>query len=235
MKKRVKKLILLSASTLMAASSLATSTYAWFKLNSTAMVENFDFEVVSGLGFEVSIDGVHYYNSLNLEQMQKAIVASFDSSVYKIKGTDGNGEDKPDTLYKLVGGSYVPLSDNDVEIEVNNVFKKIKLLPATTDNGRDFKDLYNGTYSTYSGRFLEFNVYFKATSDNPNDNLKYDIYMNGYDGLEDRGDQMVDTIFTSKTTTFPLNAKMTTFGYENGVKTNYILEIRKRKNVSYVN
>lgn len=219
MKKRVKKLILLSASTLMAASSLATSTYAWFKLNSTAMVENFDFEVVSGLGFEVSIDGVHYYNSLNLDQMQKAIVASFDSSVYKIKGTDGNGEDKPDTLYKLVGGSYVPLSDNDVEIEVHNIFKKIKLLPATTDNGRDFKDLYNGTYSTYSGRFLEFNVYFKATSDNPNDNLKYDIYMNGYDGLEDRGDQMVDTIFTSKTTTFPLNAKMTTFGYENGVKT----------------
>ncbi len=218
MKKRVKKLILLSVSTLMAASSLVTSTYAWIQINAKARVENFEFEVVSGLGFEVSIDGVHYYNNLDLSQMRKAIVQSFDPSIYQIKGVDGNGNDKADVLYKLNGGSYVPLSDNDVEIEAQNVFKKIRLLPATTENGRDFKDLYNGSYTTTSGRFLEFNVYFKATSDKVTDNLKYDIYMNGYDGLDERDEQMVDTIFTSKTTNVPLSASMTAVLNENGNK-----------------
>ncbi len=213
MKRRVKKLIMLSVSTLMAASSLATSTYAWFKLNSTATVENFNFEVVSGLGFEVSIDGVHYYTSLDLTQMKKAMVASYDPSMYQIRGVDEEGNDKADVLYKYNGSQFKELPESNAEAEMQAVLNKIKLLPATTLNGRDVADLYNGIYSTTSGRFLEFGVYFKATSDNPNDNLKYDIYMNGYDGLEDRGDQMVDTIFTSKTTNVPLSASMTAVRY----------------------
>lgn len=207
MKKRVRKLIMLSASTVMAAASLVTTTYAWFKINATAKVENFDFEVVSGLGFEVSIDGKNYYGDLNMLQMQKAIVASYDSSLYKILPYDENG-DKPDTLYKFIGSDYKALTDSEAENEIKEVFKKIKLLPATTKNGRDFTDLFNGTYTTTSGRFLEFGVYFKATSDNPKDKLKYDIYLNGYDGVDERGNQMVDTIFTSKTTDVKLNANM---------------------------
>lgn len=209
MKKRVKKLIMLGLSTTMAAASLVTTTYAWFKISSEAKVENFDFEVVSGLGFEVSIDGKNYYSDLDMLQMQKAIVRSYDSSIYKILPYGEDGNDKPDTLYKFIGSDFKELNETETQNEIKEVFKKIKLLPATTKNGRDFTDLYNGTYTTTSGRFLEFGVFFKATSDNEKDNLKYDIYLNGFEGEDERGDKMVSTIFTSKTTDVPLSANMT--------------------------
>ena len=214
MRRRVRKLITLGVSTVLAATSLVTTTYAWFKLNATAKVENFDFEVVSGLGFEVSIDGKHYYGDLNMLQMQKAIVASYNPAIYKILPQDEDGNEKADVLYKYIGSDFKALNDTETENEIKEVFKKIKLLPATTKDGINFTDLYNGAYTTTSGRYLEFGVYFKATSDNKNDNLKYDIYLNGFSGEDERGDTMVNTIFTSKTTSVPLSANMT------AVKTN---------------
>lgn len=208
MKKRVRKLIMLSASTAMAAISLVTTTYAWFKLNATAKVENFDFEVISGQGFKVSIDGKNYFGDLDMLQMQKAIVASYDPSMYKILPYDEDGNNKKDVLYKYINSEYRALNDTETENEIQNVFKKIKLLPATTKNGRNLTDLFNGTYTTTSGRFLEFGVYFKADSDNPNDNQKYDIYLNGFSGVDEYKNTMVDTIFTSKTTDVKLSANM---------------------------
>lgn len=209
--KKLRKLIILGSATVLTAASLTTSTWAWFKINSTAKVESFDFEVVGGLGFEVSIDGTNYYSDLNTEQIQKAIAVSYDPSIYQIKAYDADGNSAPETLYKLNSSSneFEALSDEEAEKEVAQVMKNIKLLPATTKDGVNFTDLFNSTYYTTSGRFLEFGVYFKTTSDNTKDNIKYDIYLNGYEGQNKYGDNLVRTIFTSKTTEISLSANMT--------------------------
>ena len=55
--KTFRKLILASTTALATALTLTSTTWAWFKINSTATVENFDFKVVGGHGFLVSIDG----------------------------------------------------------------------------------------------------------------------------------------------------------------------------------
>ncbi|MCR5349581.1 MAG: hypothetical protein K6E20_01170 [Acholeplasmatales bacterium] len=208
MKKKVRKLITLSASTIMAATSLITTTYAWFKINSIATVENIDFEVVGGLGVEVSVDGVHYQNDLQLLQLQKAVAASFDPGTYEVKGyvlNENNEEvDSPDTLYK----NGVALTDEEAVDELSAVMKQIKLLPATTKDGITLTDLYNSKYSSSSGRYMEFGVYFKTTSDKASDKLKYDVYLNGYEGKDNEGNQVVRTVFTSDTTSVPLSADM---------------------------
>jgi hypothetical protein len=209
---------MLSVSTVLAAASLVTTTYAWFKINKFATVEEINFNVVSGLGFEVSIDGKNYYSDLKSDQLKKAIVASYDSATYKILPYNTEGENVADVLYKNINGVWTELSVVEAEKEVASVMKNIRLLPATTQDGVSFTDLYNARYTTLSGRFLEFAVYFKATSDNPEDNYTYDVYMNGYSGKDEIGNQMVSTLFTSKETNVKLNADMTAVWNDNGTK-----------------
>ena len=208
MKVKVRKLIMLGLSTVLAGASLATSTYAWFKINETAQVQDIRFQVVSGLGFEVSVDGEHFNSDLNLDQMRKAVVSSYNSSLYKVLPYDSDGNDAPDRLYKYNGVKFVELSDSDAEHEIDDVLKKIKLLPTTSSDGNSFIELFEGIRTPSSGRFMEFGVYFRTTSRDESDNQKYDIYLNGYEGLDERGNQILGTVFTSKETNVKLSAAM---------------------------
>lgn len=229
LKKKVnlRKLILGLSAIGMLSLTLSTSTYAWFKLNATAKVENFDFEVIGGKGFMVSIDGGTYTNDLKLEQIQKAITVAYGSGKYELGyETDEDGKiTESDVLYAItydVAGNKIKNKVSNVEGTIESVMKEIELLPVTTKNGIKFTDLYNSTISTSSGRFLEFGVYFKSTSSNPNDKLRYDIYLDGYGGLDNDGNKVLPTRFTSSITEVSLNAGMNTIEYvtdgENTVK-----------------
>lgn len=230
--KTMRKLILASSTALATALTLSSTTWAWFKMNSRATVENFDFEVVGGNGFKVSIDGENYYNNLSNLQIKKAIARDYGAGTYEILPFTNYGKSdeptpRPDCFYKISYDSdmnkiYTELTGEDLDNELDKIMnEKILVWPVTTTNGRDFKTLSSGdtTYSASSGHYTQFSVYFKPESDNPKDNLMYDVYMTGYEGKNTAGDNIVPTLLTSTARNIKLNAGLTT--YENGQIVNY--------------
>ncbi len=184
--------------------TFVSATYAWFEINSRASVENFRFEVHGGLGFLVSIDNVNYYNDLSLEQLQKSMLVAYGNGEYRL-ANDGS-----EKLYQVTygaGGQEVlnELSNAQINTLVND---KIKLLPTTSTNGRDLTDLYNSASSVSTGRFVQFNVYFRTQSRRVEDRFAYEIYLNGEDGVLEDGSVVEPTTITSSITNVPLSADM---------------------------
>ena len=189
--KLIRKLIVGISTICLLVMTFVSATYAWFEINSRASVENFHFEVHGGQGFLVSIDNVNYYNDLTLLQLQKAMLVAYGAGEYRL-ATDGS-----ETLYHVTyedaydaEGHYdprevlVPIEDNNLGGIINGR-NGIQLLPTTTQNGRDLMDSYNSITNVSSGRYVQFSVYFKTTSDIKNDKFAYEIFLNGEEGKAD--------------------------------------------------
>ena len=216
--KLIRKLIVGISTVGLLVMTFVSATYAWFEINSRASVENFHFEVNGGQGFLVSIDDVHYYNSLNLTQLQKAMLVAYGEGEYRLS-TDGT-----ETLYHIdyVDG-FDPMGNPIVKEDPKKVEDSdlgdlisgkvtgvpgVKLLPTTTTDGRYLTDLYNSESKPSDGRFLQFSVYFKATSDREQDNYAYEIYLNGEEGRADNDALIEPTRITSERSEVPLSANM---------------------------
>lgn len=205
--------IVLGLSTLgMVALTFSTVTYSWFKMNAQASVDFVDFEVIGGKGFMVSIDGGTYSNDLTKEQIQKSILVSISGGKLELGyETDDNGKiTKSDVLYEIsyVHGKKVKTEVEDVDELIENNMKKLQMSPVTSQDGISFKNLIGAPLNASSGNYLEFGAYFKATSNSEKDNLKYDIYLDGYGGLDNEGNKVLPTSFTSAITPVTLNANM---------------------------
>ena len=226
--KLIRKLIVGISTICLLVMTFVSSTYAWFQINSRASVENFHFEVHGGQGFLVSIDNVNYYNDLTLLQLQKAMLVAYGAGEYRL-ATDGS-----ETLYHVTyedaydaEGHYdprevlVPIEDNNLGGIINGR-NGIQLLPTTTQNGRDLMDSYNSITNVSSGRYVQFSVYFKTTSDNKNDKFAYEIFLNGEEGKADDGSILEPTKITSQETEVTLSADMNvTIPNTEGVKKVY--------------
>ena len=149
---------------LLLVTTFTTTTYAWFKINSSAAVEGFDFEVVGGEGFVVSMDGVNYRSSIKAKDLRNYMIVNYNSEKYTIK----NGE-----LYHTSADIQVS------EAEINQLLTQdMLLMPLTSTDGITLKDLNNSEATAKSGRYYEFSVYFKATSGNSDDKQTYTIHLN---------------------------------------------------------
>jgi len=222
--KLVRKLIVGISTIGLLLMTFISSTYAWFKINSRASVDNFKFEVVGGQGFLVSIDNVKYSNDLTKDQLYKAMLLCYGSGEYKISD---DGEEK---LYQVTYDQAGQEQLNELSQEQINtlVAAKIKLLPTTSSDGRYLTDLYNSQSHVSAGRFVEFNVYFKAQSKKAED-VTYEIYLNGEEGVTDDGAVVEPTSVTSARTDVTLSADMNAvIPNDNG---KYITSL-KRNNVS---
>ena len=218
-KVNIRKLILGLSTVGLLALTTTTSTYAWFKINSTAAVQGFDFEVIGGKGFMVSVDGGTYTNDLSLDKLKKAMVVSYSNGKYALGyETDDNGAiTESDVLYKISydsDGKEVKTKVEDLNSVYSETIDLIQLLQTTSFDGRNLTDLYKSTVTPGSGRYVEFGVYFKTTSTNSKDNLHYDIYLDGYGGKDNDGNKVEATKFTSVTTKVKLNASMNAVLYK---------------------
>jgi len=158
--KIVRKLLLALTSMTFAGITLITSTYAWFKVNSKATVSELDFGVTSGFGFKVSIDGKNFKQNISTEEMLKAIALGHDpSNAISEDGTLINSRG-----YELNPNTY--LQDNSIALK-----------PVTSTNGTTFKALAGGNVGADNGEFIEFTIYFKAISTDPDDKSVYSIYL----------------------------------------------------------
>ncbi len=193
-----KKIFLSIMSLLLLVITFATTTYAWFEINSSASVEGFDFQVNSGEGFLVSIDGINYYNDLDAQKIKQAIVVGYDPTRYKIEN---------EMIVDNTTGSII--SSDDVDKIVN---ESIMLLPLTSTDGINIHDLHGSTSLPRSGRYMQFSIYFRTTSLEESDNMDYDIYLATEDITLDDGTILPKTSIISDPTNVSLEAQMTTTG-----------------------
>lgn len=165
--KIVKKLLFSIIALVCVVLTFSVSTYAWFMVNSVAEVHDFEFDVTGGLGFMISIDGEHFSNDLTSEQMKMAIVKGHDPLKYSFS-TDG---------------SYLVHTHDKTRVsaeEINKAFKETLLLsPVTSKDGVKFYNLTGSEVSRSSGKFIEFDMWFKTVSQSEGDNVSYDIYLCG--------------------------------------------------------
>ncbi len=207
----MRKLILGLSSIGLLAVTTTTSTYAWFKMNSKASVEDFNFEVIGGKGFMVSVDGETYYNYLNTEQLEKAMIVSMSDRYVLGCEKDENGKiTESDVLYRILYDHGIKVREKveNPEELVENMMKNLQLAPVTTKDGNSFTNLIGVGQNASSGSFAEFGVYFKSTSDKESDNLKYDVYLDGYGGLDNEGNKILPTKFASEITNVQLMTDM---------------------------
>ena len=220
--KHLRKIIYGITTAALLVATFTTSTYAWLNFSAKAEVSGFSFTATSGMGFKISIDNKNWTSHLNLADIEKSALMSYDSSIYKL---DEDGQ----TFYKLNNSNqWVEMSDTDIN---KDVAEKIQLLPVTTTNGRDFKDLYGGRSSTASGNFLEFFVYFKTTSNKVSDNLTYDIYLNGEEKISDDGEVLKPVSITSDKINVLLRTDMDTIVYNPSTHEKSLTTLSKGGNV----
>lgn len=151
--------------------TLGTVTYAWFPINSIARVEASELSVHGGQGFMVSVDGVNYKNDLTRDDIYNAMIARMKPTTYKLYGdsthsglygitTIESTDEYGNPVVEYVADIDNPANNQDIK----NALKNLELIPLTTKNGVSLTDLYNSSASATTGRFIEFSVYFKTTS-----------------------------------------------------------------------
>lgn len=157
-----RKIVIGVSAIVFTAIALTSTTYAWFKINSRASVTGFNFKLTGGLGFVVSIDGVNFKNDLTGDEVYMAMAAKYlENENYEIHY---------DETTKETGLYHYTVEDNGTKVydnkitNIQDVTKKIELMPVTTSDGINMKDLIGADATTSSGRFIEFDVYFRTVS-----------------------------------------------------------------------
>ncbi|RIA64763.1 hypothetical protein EI71_01915 [Anaeroplasma bactoclasticum] len=168
--KLLRKTILSVAALTVTAVTFASVTYAWFPGYSEAKVKGFNLTVNGGLGFLVSVDGINYKSDLTKDEIQGAMLVKYAPTQYGWKYNETLAKSE---LYHLIpnidddgnpiGDGYTYgsiVTEQDKTIALN----EIQLMPLTSQNGVKMTDLFNSEASVESGRFIEFQVYFRTTN-----------------------------------------------------------------------
>ena len=174
-----RKIVIGITSIVFTAVALTSTTYAWFKINSRASVTGFNFKVTGGDGFKVSVDNVAYTSDLTAEQIYSAMIVKYapdrfiihydettrKSSLYTTKQVQVvDSEGKP-VLVDGIPQTELTYDQPVSESEIQALLKNIQLMPVTTEDGVNMHDLYSATATATSGRYIEFDVYFKTINE----------------------------------------------------------------------
>lgn len=74
-----RKLVLSALTVVLTVAALGTTTFAWFTLTNTAVVQPFQASVVADTGIEVSLDGVDWYTTLTEPLISAYITSAYGS------------------------------------------------------------------------------------------------------------------------------------------------------------
>ena len=170
--KLLRKTILSVAALTATAITFASVTYAWFPGYSEAKLQGFNLTVNGGLGFLVSVDGINYKSDLTKDEIQGAMIIQREPNRFGWKYNDTLAKselyaklEEPvmDDQNNIIRYDYV-FDHKATQSEITEALREIELMPLTSKNGVDLTDLYNSAATVESGRYIEFQVYFRATS-----------------------------------------------------------------------
>lgn len=179
---KVRKLFLSVFAVTATAITATATTYAWFRIGSSGYVNNLDFQVITGLGFKVAVDGTNsafYTDTLTPSQIESAILRKHNPNKYVFF----NGELYEKTELEDNKTKYRLIEDKE---KYKLILDEIKLKDLSTmkvaDDGKfnfDGFKLYNqsGDEITDNSHFLEFDLYFKTESEKKSDQKHFGIYL----------------------------------------------------------
>src|SRR5690554_635182 len=128
MQKITKKIILSFFSLLLIVTVLGTSTYAWFTIGQTVMIEEFEMDVESGDGLEFAFVSK---NKVGLE-----FVSILDGKTIKGLIADDYGWDENEALEMFKMKDFTSKDGKNIEEMVKPIENKdIPLMPANASNG----------------------------------------------------------------------------------------------------
>jgi hypothetical protein len=163
--------------------ALTSTTYAWFKINYQATVNHLQLRVTGGQGFKISVDDINYASDLKAEDIYNAIIVKYaperfilhfdetlgNSVLYTTKQVEEVDENGNIVTIDDGSGNQIPnliwtYNQPATQEEIDDAFRYIQLMPVTTQNGVDMEDLYEAKATAKSGRYIEFDVYFKTVN-----------------------------------------------------------------------
>ncbi|PKK96903.1 MAG: hypothetical protein CVV58_03975 [Tenericutes bacterium HGW-Tenericutes-3] len=77
-----RKLVLSALTVVLTVVALGTTTFAWFTLTNTAVVQPFQASIVADTGIEVSLDGVDWYTTLTEATVENYITTTYGSFAF---------------------------------------------------------------------------------------------------------------------------------------------------------
>lgn len=174
-----------------------------------AYVTNLEFDAQSYGYASVSVDGLNFKEDLNLEDIQKAIVAKYNNYSFDSSGNLVNEN-----------GDSVTLTQE----EINETYREIQFNPLTSTDGVNMKYVNSsGTSSTVSassGMYVEFDLYFKSEVEN-----SFTLYFNTEANNTDLNEQTVkissEPIIVNSNSAFRLENGFSSYDPLTGIKTNY--------------
>ena len=101
MNKIARKLVLSALTVVLTVVALGTTTFAWFTLTNTAVVQPFQASIVADTGIEVSLDGVDWYTTLTEELIEQYILDTYETFQFTHLTTT-TGVDNFNTLSAIV-------------------------------------------------------------------------------------------------------------------------------------
>lgn len=150
-----KKLYISIFAFLLAFIVVGTTTFAWLKLNPNAFFDELSIQLDTSGDLRISVVGENddsYKNNLDNKDMKYAIVAKkLSDKGYKLKCT--KNADKTLDYY------FVDEANNNVSVDVDAEYAKIKLAGVTSFDGATFKNKF---LNNVSDGYLMFDIYFKS-------------------------------------------------------------------------
>ncbi len=190
---KLRKLVLLAGSLTFLLITIISTTYAFLTNNLFAYVTGIEINVELTSGIVASTNGTTFASNLSENQIKEAIVVKYLGYSYS---SDGTVVDK--SLNRV---------ENFTQDTINDEFAKIVLKPVTTKDAKTFyydKNNFKSGSKMYrtcdveDGRFISFDLYFKALDNEVNvfysaSNYNYDAEGNRVKKFSIQG----DTITTS--------------------------------------
>lgn len=150
MNKSIKKLIVLGISISFLILTAISFTFAWMSINTSVYLMNIELKVSQGDGILISVDDVNYSNNISIVQIEHAIVMKKLGLAYE----NGVMVDKD--------GKAIDMTDENFDDE----FEKINFGTVTSLDGKTFKGYNESSTDVTDGKYIEFDLYFKADNDN---------------------------------------------------------------------
>ena len=217
--KLIRKLVLGCITVGFLATTLAATTYAWYKLGNAAFADTFELKTSTTEGFLVSVDGVNFKHTLSESDMIKGILTSTCLDKY-ILNEDGK-------LVDTFDGTVIE------DANLNDYYKKaIQMYPVTSYDGvtiLNMKDVKVNT-SQNGSKYSILNLYFKTAASLAEDNMKYDIYLDGNDYDDGHQKASRTRVWSSVATKITLDESMDTY-YFNSNTNEYELKHFKKDDV----
>lgn len=167
--KLTRKFILSVSSLALTAICLSSTTYAWFAKNANAWTEDYEIKLHTDEGLQISVDGIHWYDSISKDELNKAI------SLYR---------------YNTINKDNV-IEYKEVTANIVSQYSTTNLAPVSPDNDFNFfgfdsskeytpenDSLYhpeNLTEAGILGNYVAFDLYFKAIPSSSDAKAKYNL------------------------------------------------------------